>query len=244
MSTTTEGKLEQRVSNGTSVLGRPKHQNLAVAGGDGAAMPSYFIGNPKPAHPILSRLETSLGASRSYDHDLEEALGQYLNKSGSEVADKVIETLYGKNGDGVPYFVEKLAPRLGIDLKKLDKAEVDKFIGQYGIIKENLKSLIAAREKFDSAAVSQITTQLAGILFAHLMEGAPAQIANIAYKDGATADDILVKMQEFLRGPNAARSLKHQLKTALTPDRKQGIASGIIEGAYASYKETTTNLYK
>lgn len=209
-------------------------------GGDGAYMPTTLIGK----HPILSQFEKSLSDSRPFEHDLEAALGQYLNNSSTDVVDKVIETLYGKNGDGIPYFVEQLAPRLGIDIKKLDKAGIDKLIGKYGIIKETLKGLITAKEKFDTATISQITSQLASQLFADFMQGVPGQVANIAYKNGKDADEILVAMQGFLRGPNAARNLQQQLKTALTPDRKQAIATGIIENAYPTYRESTSNLYR
>ena len=218
--------------------------NVSAGGGDGAYVPTYFVGNPKPAHPVLSQLERSLSDAKSFDHDLETILGPFLNKPSTEVVDRVIEALYGKNGNGIPYFVELLAPRLGLDPKKLDVATIDKLVGKYGITKETLKGLIAAREKFDAATISQITTQLAAQLFADFMQGASAQIGNLAYKNRNLAVELIVAMQEYLGGPNAGRNIKQQLSTALTPDRIQGVAGGVIENAYSAHKQATPYLYK
>ena len=197
----------------------------------------------KMRHPVISQLEKAVSEGRPYDHDLEGDLGQYVGKTSSEVADKVIETLYGKNGDGVPYFVEKLAPHIGLDTKKLDKEAVDKIIAEYGILKEPLKNLITSSEKFDAATISRITTQLASQLVADLIKTIPGQIGNLAYRDRDAAVEAIVNIQKFLRGENGAANTRMQLKNALTPDRIQAVATGVVDNAYAAVKESTPNLY-
>ena len=200
------------------------------------------VGTIKP--PVLSQLEQALTNAKTLDHDLEGALGQFLDRPSGEVADKVIEALYEKNGEGVPYFVEKIAHRLGVDPTKLDRDAVDKLIGEYGVVRETLKTIIASKDKFDAATVSQITTQLATQLAADLMKGIPGQVANLAYKDMGRAKWVAIEMEMYLRGPQAAANLERQLINVATPDRLQAIVAGITDGAYRSIKEATPNLYR
>lgn len=195
----------------------------------------------EPKEPIVETFIKSLSQGKQYDRSLEKLLSGYIGRKGSEVAEDVVNALYEPNGKGVPKFIEALAPYLHINTSKLSATDIDKFVAKYGIQKDALKRLVAGKEVFDAAVLSQVTTQLGTQLVTDFIDYIPAAIANEAYKNMASAKLKTIGLQRALAGEPAAKNLEVQLASVATPEQLQGIANGIVSDAYRTYKSATPN---
>ncbi len=195
----------------------------------------------KPDYAIVSNFTNALSQGKEFDHGLEGLIGDFIGKKGKDVAMDVVTRLYEPNGKGVPKFIEALAPYLHINLEKLTKEDIDKYVSKYGILMDTLRRTISGRDVFDTGAVQQITTQLAANLVNEFTDYIPASIANQAYKNMNLAKSYTVEIGRALGGDPVAKNLEAQLRSVHTPEQLQATVNGILSDAYTRYKGATPN---